>query len=86
MRKGKNAVVDKKLHSCWVTMNGICVKVSESGERVFIKCMEDLDAVLGTEVATKSVGSSKKNNKRKASKEQDNPAKVKSASSKQTSK
>lgn len=42
----KKAVADKKLHSCWIALNCLCVKLSENSERTLVRDMTELQKAI----------------------------------------
>lgn len=42
----KKAVSERKLHSCWIALNCLCIKPAENSDRILIRNMADLERAL----------------------------------------
>lgn len=46
LQTAKKAVAEKKLFSCWIALNCLCVKPSEQSERILVRDMTELNAAI----------------------------------------
>lgn len=67
MQVGRKAAVEDKIHSVWISKDRLCVKKTGTTEGVFVVDMEGLDKII----SQPTQGA----NKRRASDDNDNPAK-----------
>lgn len=51
LHRGRIAVKEKALNSCWMSANCVLVKITSDGDPITVKSMSDFDRILGAQVS-----------------------------------